>query len=82
MNSPSQALTTHKKVRPNKLIIGFLAAAVTAIIASTGVAGATPQNGNGNGNGYGGDTVNVDLNLNVGGNNNTVIIVFNYFFGN
>lgn len=76
--SPSQTLTTHKKVTPNKLIIGFLAAVVTAIIASTGVAGAQAQNGNG----YGGNN-NTSINVNVGGNNNnvTIIVVINYFMG-
>lgn len=78
--SPSQTLTTHKKVTPNKLIIGFLAAVVTAIIASTGVAGAQAQNGNGYG--YGGNN-NTSINVNVGGNNNnvTIIVVINYFMG-
>jgi hypothetical protein len=73
--SPSQALTTQQKVKPNKLVIGFLAAVVTAIIASTGVAGAQAQNGSG----YGGNTVNIDLTVN--GNNNTIIVIINYFFG-
>lgn len=81
MNSPSQALTTHKKAKPSMLIIGFLAAAVTAIIASTGVAGAQAQNGNGYGYGGGNTTINLDLDLS-NSSNNTVIIVFNYFFGN
>lgn len=77
--SPTQTLA-HKKVGPNKLVLGFLVAAVTAIMGTAGVAGAAPSQHQGasNGIGYGGN-VNVDLNVN--GNNNTITVIVRYIFG-
>lgn len=77
--SPSQVLTTHKKVGPSKLVIGFLVAATTAIISMAGVAGATPNVSQGGG--YGGGDTNVNVNIEVNGDNNNVVIILRWMFG-
>jgi hypothetical protein len=61
-----------KKLRSNKLVLGFAALAATAVIGTTGIAAA--QTGSGYG-GSGNGNSNIDLNLNVSGNNNIINIV-------
>ena len=79
MNNSSLTQTlAQKRVGPNKLVLGFLVAAVTAIMGTAGVAGATSSHGASGGIGYGG---NVNVDLNVSGNNNTITVIVRYIFG-
>jgi hypothetical protein len=60
-----------KKLRSNKLVLGFAALAATAVIGTTGIAAAQT------GSGYGGNSnsANISLNLDVNGNNNVISII-------
>lgn len=73
--SSTQSLSQKKRVMPSKLIMGLMVAAMSVLVGTAGVAGATPGNG---GNGYGG--INIDLG-NIVGDNNVIIIIINYFAG-
>lgn len=67
-----------KQKKPNKLVAGFAALSITAIVGAGGIAAAaTPSQ---TGSGYDGNTsvVNLDLTLN-NSNNNVFNIVLNIF---
>lgn len=78
-----------KKAGPSKLVVGFLAAAMTAFVGLAGVANASPGGGNNQHVGYGGygtqtnvnANIKTDVNLKVNGDNNVFNIVINYILG-
>lgn len=72
--------TLLRKAAPNKLVLGFLVAAITALVGTTGVANAEGGRGNGH-NGHGGYGGNINVDLNVNGDNNVIVIVINYMLG-
>jgi hypothetical protein len=69
---------SQRKATSTKLVMGLLVAAVSVLVGTSNVANATQGNGNNGGSGYGG--VNIDIGA-VVGNNNTIIIIVNYFTG-
>lgn len=85
---------SQNKVVSTKLIMGVMVAAVSVLVGTSNIAGATPDKGHGHNNGhhggtnaqaragfgYGGGNVNVDIGSIVG-DNNVIIIVVNYFVG-
>jgi hypothetical protein len=72
--------TLIRKAAPNKLVLGFLVAAITALVGTTGVANAESNGGNGHGNGHGyGGNIGIDIDIN--GNGNVIIIIINYMLG-
>jgi len=74
----SHTVDTKRKKLSNKMIAGFAALSITAIIGAGGVAAATTPSQTGNG--YGGNTSVVDLDLTLNNSNNNVInIVLNVF---
>jgi hypothetical protein len=68
---------SQRKATSTKLVMGLLVAAVSVLVGTSNVANATQGSGSG-GSGYGG--VNIDIGA-VVGNNNTIIIIVNYFTG-
>lgn len=76
------------KSGPNKLVLGFMAAAITALVGLAGLAGAAPASASNSLSGYGGNhnngnttNINGNINIHVGGNNNVVQVVINYIIG-
>jgi hypothetical protein len=75
----SHTVDTKRNKLSNKMIAGFAALSITAIIGAGGVAAATTPSQTGNGYG-GGNTSVVDLDLTLNNSNNNVInIVLNVF---
>ncbi|HEX6416411.1 MAG TPA: hypothetical protein VFZ62_02700 [Candidatus Saccharimonadales bacterium] len=74
MSKTSTQSLSQKRTMPSKLVMGLMVAAVSVLVGTAGVAGATN-----NSNGYGGG-INLDLGQ-VIGDNNVIVIIINYFVG-
>lgn len=80
--------TLSRKLMSTKIIMGLMVAAVSVLVSTAGVAGATSGHGHGHGSGmppmtgYGGTNISTNINIgNVIGNNNVIVVVINYFSG-
>lgn len=73
----TQSLSQKKKTMPPKMVMGLMVAAISVLVGTASVAGATPGRNLGV-FGYGG--INIDLG-GIIGNNNVIIIIINYFMG-
>lgn len=78
MRKTSAPSLSRKKAAPSKLVMGLMVAAVSVLVGTASIASATP--GVSVGNGYGGG-INIDLGDLIGGDNNVIVIIINYFAG-